>query len=65
MSRSSQCSTTGVTGIHCSVCGVWCIKDPLLLNEKRIAFEVVADGFLLLSGPSPYGYCRITVNIMC
>ena len=57
ISRSTQCSTTGVTkgcGIYCPVCGMLHIKEPLLLME-RVAY-VAAAGFLsrYLNDPLPY-----------
>ena len=58
ISRSSQCSTTGVSkAMVCIILSVgWVhIKEPLLLIGKRVA-HVAAAGFLshYLNGHLPY-----------
>ena len=65
ISRSSQCSTTGVTkAVVCIILSVgWFIKkkEPLLLIGKS------SPGFLsrYLRGPLPYVWRHIAVNKMC
>ena len=53
ISRSSQCSTTGVT--NAILCIILSYKRTLAANRKRVA-HVMAAGFLsrYLSGPLPY-----------
>ena len=67
ISRSSQCSTTGVTkAVVCAILsGMVHIKEPLLLIGK--SSHVVAAGFFsyYLSGPLLYVRRHITVNKMC
>ena len=65
ISRSSQCSTTGVTktGMCNPGCGIMHIEEPLLLIEKSNQFS----GFLssYLNGSLPYVRCHITISKMC
>ena len=62
ISRSSQCSMTGVTKavVYPILCGIVHIKDPLLLIEKRSPCSGYYSGFpLLLSGPLPYNHKKM------
>ena len=64
ISRSSQCSTIGVTkAVVCVILsGMMHIKEPLLLIEKS---SPCGGSGLPLSGPLPYVWCHIAVNEMC
>ena len=68
ISRSSQCSTTGVTkAVVCVILsGMMHIKEPLLLIGKNSPCG--GSGFPLscyLNSPLPYVWRHITINKMC
>ena len=49
------------------VCGMMLIKEPLLLDKKRVAHVIAAAGLLsgYFCGPFPYVRRHITINKMC